>query len=82
MSGHTYTPYTQDNYSNPRCACAPRVNYLYYSHFVAKNSNHNEFCDCTDSLMFHEHISLIIAQSHSFFLNVSLIRLLGGQHLC
>ena len=32
--------------------------------------------------MFHEHISLIIAQSHSFFLNVSLIRLLGGWHLC
>ena len=28
MSGHTYThTYTQDNYSNPRCACAPRVNY-------------------------------------------------------
>ena len=27
MSGHTYThTYTQDNYSNPRCACAPRVN--------------------------------------------------------
>ena len=27
MSGHTYThAYTQDNYSNPRCACAPRVN--------------------------------------------------------
>ena len=23
MSGHTYT---QDNYSNPHCACAPRVN--------------------------------------------------------
>ena len=32
--------------------------------------------------MFHEHISLIIAQSHSFSLNVSLIRLLGGWHLC
>ena len=33
MSGHTYThthihTYTQDNYSNPRCACAPRVNYV------------------------------------------------------
>ena len=27
MSGHTYThTYTQDNYSSPRCACAPRVN--------------------------------------------------------
>ena len=35
MSGHTYThtyihtyihTYTQDNYSNPRCACVPRVN--------------------------------------------------------
>ena len=31
MSGHTYThtyihTYTHDNYSNPRCACAPRVN--------------------------------------------------------
>ena len=27
MNGHTYThTYTQDNYSNPRCACAPRVN--------------------------------------------------------
>ena len=27
MSGHTYThTYTQDNYSNPRCACAQRVN--------------------------------------------------------
>ena len=24
MSGHTHT-YTQDNYSNSRCACAPRV---------------------------------------------------------
>ena len=32
--------------------------------------------------MIHEHISLIIAQSHSFFLNVSLIRLLGCWHLC
>ena len=35
MIGHTYSTYTitythtytQDNYSNPRCACAPRVNY-------------------------------------------------------
>ena len=31
MSGHTHIhthihTYTQDNYSNPRCACAPRVN--------------------------------------------------------
>ena len=30
MSGHTHivhTPtYTQNNYSNPRCTCAPRVN--------------------------------------------------------
>ena len=33
MSGHTYThthtyihTYTHDNYYNPRCACAPRVN--------------------------------------------------------
>ena len=27
MSGHTYThTYTQDNYSNPRCACTPKVN--------------------------------------------------------
>ena len=25
MSGHTYT-HTQDNCSNPRCACKPRVN--------------------------------------------------------
>ena len=41
MSGHTYThtyththththihTYTHDNYYNPRCACAPRVNYI------------------------------------------------------
>ena len=34
MSGHTHThiytythTYTQDNYSNPCCACVPRVNY-------------------------------------------------------
>ena len=28
MSCHTYThTYTHDNYYNPRCACAPRVNY-------------------------------------------------------
>ena len=32
MSGHTHIhtyihTYTQDNYSNPRCACALRVNY-------------------------------------------------------
>ena len=28
MSGHTYThTHTQDNYSNPRCACTRRVNY-------------------------------------------------------
>ena len=27
MDTHTYThTYTQDNYSNPRCACTPRVN--------------------------------------------------------
>ena len=27
MSGHTHIhTYTQDNYNNPRCACAPRVN--------------------------------------------------------
>ena len=25
MDTHVHT-YTQDNYSNPRCACAPRVN--------------------------------------------------------
>ena len=30
MSGHTYThTYTQDNYSNPGCACAPRVNLIH-----------------------------------------------------
>ena len=29
MSGHTHIhTYTRDNYSNPRCACAPRVNYI------------------------------------------------------
>ena len=32
MSGHTYThhTHTQDNYSNSRCECAPRVNNNYY----------------------------------------------------
>ena len=37
MSGHTYThTYTQDNYSNPRCACAPRVNNNYCAHYATK----------------------------------------------
>ena len=36
MSGHTYIhTYTQDNYSNPRCARVPRVN----------NYPSVEFCD-------------------------------------
>ena len=35
MSGHTDTytyTHTQDNYSNPRCACAPRVNNTLIEH--------------------------------------------------
>ena len=31
MSGHTYT---LDNYSNPRCACVPRVNNVYLEYTV------------------------------------------------
>ena len=30
MDTHTYIhTYTQDNYSNPRCACAPRVTNMF-----------------------------------------------------
>ena len=34
---HTYThTYTQDNYSNPRCACAPRVNHAGLSSYFSE----------------------------------------------
>ena len=48
MSGHTYIhtyihtytqTYTHDNYYNPRCACAPRVNYSRLLHVHMQRYN-------------------------------------------
>ena len=51
MSGHTYThthihthihTYTQDNYYNPLCACAPRVNNKNKFRFLQFSSDNSE----------------------------------------